>query len=240
MHADFLNRLSPDVQALVRDVEGAAGIDIAVGLDPSRATRGPDGTGILACNIDEHSATLLYPSPEYFPDGAVVHEMLHVRRFLIAGVPRLSATFGHPQWTENVDDVLLDLDNALEHLVIVPEELRLRPERAAYWSAVMARTWQTDLPAMANADDRRRWALVHWTFLDHVLPSSPVVSTAKALLAHFDLVADAELFTAAALPKLGSKEDLVRTCFTHLQLKPDIAVFEYLDARRRTRWEQPL
>ncbi len=62
MNSAYLDRLSPDVRALVVETERAAGIDIDVELDSSHDGRGPDGAGILACTINERGARLLVPN----------------------------------------------------------------------------------------------------------------------------------------------------------------------------------
>ena len=240
MQHTFLDRLSPDVQKLVKYIEGAIGTEIDVSIDSSRVGRGPDGSGILACKISERGAMLLVPMHDYFPDGGVVHEMLHVRRILVDGVPRLSENPDSPRWNCSIGATLTNLDNALEHLVIVPEEIRLRPERADWWASVIETTWLTKLPAIPDPEDQRRWALMSVAFLSLVLPSSAVVGNAEALLEKLDLRNDALQFLAAVTPKLMSKEELTRACFEELRLPTDIALFEYLDCQHRERREAPL
>lgn len=234
MNADYFNRLTLAVQHFVREVEAAAGIEIEVEIDARRAGRGPDGRGILACDIDEDGATILVPSTDYFPDSAVVHEVLHIRRILVDGVPRLSDNTGYSHWNPQIGSALTDLDNALEHLVIVPEQLERCPESRQHWEQVMARVWQTDLLAIVDFDDQRRWALMHWAFLVIVLPDSPVVAIAQKVLRGLGFTADAERFVDAVKPLLRtSKPALLRTVFEILQLPPDIAVLEYIDALAR-------
>lgn len=241
MDPDYLSRLTPAVQDFVREVEAASGIEIGVQLDARRAGRGPDGLGILACDIDEDGAVLLVPSMDYFPDSGVVHEVLHIRRMLVEGVPRLSDSTAYSHWNPQIADVLTDLDNALEHLVIVPEQLERCPESRQYWESVMVRVWETDLPAIADAHDQRRWALVHWAFLAIVLPDSLVGATAQDVLRKLALTVDAERFVDVLRPLLrDSKIALIRTVFEILQLPQEMATLEHIDAQAHQTDEVPL
>lgn len=118
MTLDYYGRLPADIRLLVDRVEDAAGIDIAVAVDPERE----DSMGVY---IEETGATISIPNIEYFPDGAVLHEVLHIRRLLCEGIPRIVDNIRYASWKPETHAALRDLDNNLEHLVIVPEELRL-------------------------------------------------------------------------------------------------------------------
>lgn len=240
MDAQYLEQLSPAVQALVSQVETGAGIDIKVQLDPSRAGRGPDGAGILACDIDEFGATILVPSGDYFPEAGVVHELLHVRRLLVEGVPRLAANIGYRQLTSELTTFLTDFDNMLEHLVIVPEELGRSTARHRHWESITERTFRHDIPAMTIAIGARRAALMQWAFVDIVLPQSPARAVAEAYLADKGLASDAAAFVSSVQPLLGSKPDLVRHAFDQLQLPDEMAVLRYYDSHVQDSRDEPL
>lgn len=69
MNSAYLDRLTLAVQAFVLEIECAAGIEISVKVDNSRDGLGPDGAGILACDIDERGATLLALNDTNFPEA---------------------------------------------------------------------------------------------------------------------------------------------------------------------------
>lgn len=240
MQPEFLDRLSPQVRALVEDVERASGVEVAVSIDARRAGRGPEGKGILACNVEPQAVSLLTPTTDYFPDGAVVHELLHVRRLLVERVPRVSDNVDFEAWHPGLGGALTDLDNALEHLVIVPEELSLRPERADHWGGVMAMVWGGRLAEVKDAEDQRRWALLHWVFMRHVVPTSAAMTMAVSALGHLGLTNEADELYTRLVPELGSKERAVRVCFAHLRLPLGAATLEYLDCRTGKTRETPL
>jgi len=71
--------------------------------------------------------------PQHFPNVSVFHELQHIRRVFLEGVPRITACEDFELWSPQLDTALAKLDNNLEHLVIVPRELEVYPERRAYW-----------------------------------------------------------------------------------------------------------
>jgi hypothetical protein len=229
MQAEYLDRLQEAVQAFVQEVEDGAGVTIEVTPDAELNTGGPTGQGKLKIDIEAHCVRLIAPTNDYFPNGGVRHEVLHVKRLLVDGVPRLALA-------ETVDldplfeNALTTVDNALEHLVIVPVELRYHPERRAHWEAVMERTWSVDLPAEPNQLDRRVSACLHWTFLRHVLPDSPLVNSAITAMEACDLRAEADDFCDQLIPLLGDKLSVVQLFFSWFgNIPKDRVAVEYLN-----------
>jgi hypothetical protein len=72
MQAEYLDRLQEAVQAFVQEVEVGAGVTIEVTPDAELNTSGPTGQGKLKIDIEAR------------------HEVLHVKRLLVDGVPRLA------------------------------------------------------------------------------------------------------------------------------------------------------
>lgn len=176
MQSEHLVRLSKPVQQLVLEVEEGSGVEINVILDPKQ-NEGGTGQGILAVVIKAQSIQLFAPTNGYFPDGAVLHEVLHVRRFHVDGVPKL-ALADSEEWDKGFSDALGDLDNAIEHVVIVPEELQFHPDRRKHWETGMQDVCLA-LPDVPDGE-RRLAVCLHWTFLRHVLPDSPAVEIARS------------------------------------------------------------
>jgi hypothetical protein len=122
------------------------------------------------------------------------------------------------------------VDNALEHLVIVPVELGYHPERRAHWEAVMERTWSVDLAAAHNQLDRRISACLHWTFLRHVLPDSPLIDSAITAMEACYLRAEADDFCDQLIPLLNNKLSVIQLFFSWFSNIPkDRVAVEYLN-----------
>jgi hypothetical protein len=236
MESLYLEQLGPDVRRFAGRIEQEADIEIGIRVEPARIDR----CNSLACEVDEEGAVILVPTPGHFPDGAALHELLHIERFLVQGVPRIEACESFPDWSPGLETALRSLDNRIEHLVIVPHELRSRPDRRDHWERVM-RNALDDLPGAGIADyDRRRLAMMDWAFAVHVLPPSDLRDRYSEYLDALGVSIEARIFLGAIVPALDSKEDLVRLCFEHLELPRGCAVLSYIDIETRRTEEVPI
>ncbi|MEI7970845.1 MAG: hypothetical protein WCJ69_17870 [Betaproteobacteria bacterium] len=227
----YRSRLSKAVQTFVDEVEAAAGLAIEVVEDAALNSGGPAGQGKLKVDIEASRVRLFTPTNGYFPHGGVRHEALHVHRLHVDGVPRL-ALAEDGDWDPDFERALVGVDNALEHLIIVPIELRYHPERKAHWEAVMARAWHEDLPAAPSALDRRIGACLHGCFLRHVLPDSPAMDAAIAFMEAHDLRAQAESFCDEAVSRLTNKLSVIQMFFDRFhEVSRTRAAVEYLNNR---------
>lgn len=232
MQPDHLARLSEPVQQFIREVEAGAGIEITVILDPKQNEGGTTGQGKLAIVINAHDIQLLAPTNEYFPDGGVRHEMLHVRRIHVEGVPTL-ALADDQEWDEGFSNALRDFDNAIEHIVIVPEEIHFHPERRDHWEAVM-RNVCLELPQVPEGE-RCLAVCLHWTFLRQVLPNSPPFEIAMQFAKEHELFEIADHFANQFISVLANKEELVRFLFlTFPEIPKHRAALEYLNSMTGT------
>lgn len=102
----YLSRLSENIRAFVNETEAMTGIEVAVVADSSRNGLGFKGEGSLKCTIEATSITIHAPTTGYFPEGAVVHEILHARRLHIDKVPRLEEPEDYP-WTPEFSEAIL-------------------------------------------------------------------------------------------------------------------------------------
>jgi hypothetical protein len=214
-------------------VEEGVGIDIEVILDSKQNAGGPTGQGNLAVVINAQRIQLFAPTNGYFPDGAVRHEVLHVQRFHVEGVPKL-ALADDEDWDKGFADALGDLDNAIEHVAIVPLELQFHPERREHWEAVM-RNICLRLPDVPEGE-RRLAVCLHWTFLRHVLPSSPQIEIARNFAIEHALLGMADKFADQFLSVAASKEEIVRVLFlTFPEIPKNRAALEYINSIKGTR-----
>jgi hypothetical protein len=233
MQPEYLARLGEPVRDFVREVEQSANIDIKVVLDPQLNGGGPNGQGNLAVVIEAQRNLLYVPTTGYFPDGAVRHEVLHVKRFHVDGVPKLALADAE-DWDEGFSDVLGGLDNAIEHVLIVPMELQFHPERREHWEAVMGNVCAglPDVPA----GERNLAICLHWTFLRHVLPGSPSAEIARSFAIEHELLGMADRFADQFQSVAASKEEIVRLLFlTFPHIRRNRAALEYINSVTGTR-----
>ena len=232
MQPEYLARLSEPVQQFILEVEKDAGVEINVILAIKQNDGGTTGQGKLAVVINAQSIQLFAPTNGYFPEGGVRHEVLHVQRFHVEGVPKLSLADSE-EWDRSFSDALGDLDNAIEHVVIVPVELRFHPERRDHWEAVM-RNVCLGLPDVPEGE-RRLAVCLHWTFLRHVLPDSPLVEIVKNFAQKHTLLEMADHFADQFISAAASKEELVRLIFlTFPEISKSRAALEYINSMTGT------
>ncbi|MCW5643990.1 MAG: hypothetical protein KIT63_17965 [Rhodoferax sp.] len=182
--------------------------------------------------IEERRNFIFAPTNGYFPDGAVRHELLHVKRFHIDGVPKLTAAVAARGRGGISPDAMGHLDNAIEHIVIVPWELRLHPERREHWVAVLHGVCSA-LPDVPR-EELNLALCMHWTFLRHVLPESQPAETARRFAVEHGLLEMADRFAGRFLAA-DSKEAAVQLLFaTFPEVNKELAALEYISSRAGT------
>jgi hypothetical protein len=235
MEEQYLSRLPPDLRSLVNEIEREGGVSIRVEVDSACRRGTHDQPGALACDVDQFEARILLPTPEYFPDGAVLHELLHIRRFLVDGIPRIVICEDCDIWGPRIrkfDSAIHQLDNILEHFIIVPEEIASRPQRKEHWIKVMNRVISIDLESPELSDgDRERYAQLNAAFVHHAFPNDRLVERARILAQKYGVDKRCTELLDVLIPALGSKERMVAVAFNHLRWPVDVVCLEYLDGR---------
>jgi hypothetical protein len=113
MRTDYLDLLDNDVRALFQQVERHTGTPIEFVADEKLNFCGPTGQGMLRVRVGPPPVHIYVPTNGYLSNGAMWHELMHVRRALVDSVPFITSANGYAN----------DLENAIEHLFIVPEEI---------------------------------------------------------------------------------------------------------------------
>jgi hypothetical protein len=233
MDQQHLEKLSPDVRDFVLSTECKTKIKITVIEDPKRNECGHDRKGTLCCNVTPNSITICAPTTGYFPDGGVVHEVLHARRLLIDKVPRLAEPENHP-WDSVTRAAMTNLDNALEHLFIIPEELNKRPERREYWHEQLRHLLLQDLQLCQDKAAQRQAAAIYWMLLKLVLAEPRTCAEVKLHLENLGLLNFANNYLNDAVIARESKEQLTKKTFDFFNIPRYFANFEYYEFRTRT------
>ncbi|OFV96858.1 MAG: hypothetical protein A3F68_10320 [Acidobacteria bacterium RIFCSPLOWO2_12_FULL_54_10] len=233
MESAYLNRLPNDIRDLVQEIEDAAGIEIEIRIDAARAKRLADDPDPLACEADENGARILIPAPDHFPESSALHELLHIRRFLVDGVPKIVVC--EDNWIPQLEKGLLMLDNNLEHLVIIPEELKRRPERRSWWIPKFQRILnELSSAKFAHPVERDNHAFVAWVSIRHVLGEGSLLDNARQILERMDLYDRAERLFEIVAQVPEAKERVTKTWLEHIGLPLNGICFEYIDIWSRT------
>jgi hypothetical protein len=240
MQPEFESRLGADVRALVRDTEQLIDAEITVTVDPKRARNSPDEPGRMGCAIDEYGAQILIGELTYFPDASVFHELQHIRRILVEGAPRLVVCEDFEPWSPELSTAMTQLDNNLEHLVIVPIEMQRYPDRHAYWRNRLERLITSLEINDMQQHDRHRIAMLGLLLTEQMLPDANLRSKVVGVLRKWGIEDRAERYCAEAIAALVLKEQLVRTTFRYFELPTTVGCLEYLDSRNGSTRLMPL
>jgi hypothetical protein len=227
MDRQYLHLLDWNLRQLVDEIEEAAENEIEIQVDPDRAER-PGELDALACSFEGRRCAILLPAAEYFPTGSVLHELLHLKRFIVDEVPRL--TVCEDAWDPHLEQGFIALDNDLEHLVIVPQEIVIRPERRDRWIRLLQRRldWLYAEQNLFQVDRDRfflRWSL----FASHALGDEALQRRMEDVVAERNLAARLVDLRNRVLNHIDSKEQMCRGCLAPLQLEGFPACLEYLD-----------
>lgn len=238
MIPEYLDRLSPELQHLVHEIENKTTLNIDVEVRDCSDDRAHDEVAPLACIVNESEIRLLVPRGNAFLDGSVLHELLHVERFLIEGIPTLTVLDAY--CSPDLELVFAQVDNNLEHLVIVPREIRQLPDQRQQWKEKIARSLNRVASSGLQTADRDFLAIYHLSFIALVLHDEGVSARARALAASLGLTDRAERFAAAIAPALAKKEDAVQVLVDAFRLDPSCLCLQYFNSKERSSLQVPL
>jgi hypothetical protein len=160
MSPQFLAMLPGELQATVQEAEQVA--ECAIEVVPDATANEFDN---LTLRVDDGvcRATIAYRG-ESISRIALLHEVLHVKRYWLNAVPILkpAARFRYESDAQMIDELI-------EHLIIIPEERRfLEAESNAHWSSVMA----NELPRVSfpSSQAERRSLMLQRAMMDIALP----------------------------------------------------------------------
>jgi hypothetical protein len=201
-------QLPRDVTTLVDRIESFAEREISVAVDNrprSPTSANPDS---LAAHVTPTSATILLRSKDVFPPHDVLHELLHIERMWVEGIPQLMPRHD-PKGTRS--KIAQDVENALEHLVIVPREANYGFDPYPYWNETSRRNWASyPWPALTDPWVRRKACLLGWLTVSCLVNDERVRSHVEECLRQEEKdgpvqLDEAKRFSARISEKLESK-----------------------------------
>ena len=230
--------LPENMQRLVDEIEAFAGIPIEVALIPkvpSPTDPNPDST---ACQVTEKSATIIIRSELVQPE-AVLHELLHIQRYLVEGVPQLTLILGEDAPETNWQ-LMNEIENVLEHLVIVPRAADYGFEPYEYWNKTAQTNWSR-YPWPEATDRRARRQVCLLGSLDALLVTDAgVKQLVERCIAQEGFLTEARLFTDKVKRVLASKPQTIATVLRFLRLPFNQVQAVRFDVKNRKRVVVPL
>jgi hypothetical protein len=231
----FLQRLSAEAQRLVREIEEFASSEIEL-----RAPPVPPGQAVRAVALiaSESGATLFYRSEEDFQTPAVLHELLHLRRYWMDCVPQL-VPVADPQGERT--KIANQIENTLEHLIITPQEARYGFDPYTNLNETARQSWQGyPWSDITESWARRKMCLLSWLTTRLLISDDGVKALAWECLQKEGLSEEAEIFASKIERWKGSKERCISTAVRFLRIPRAEAEMIYLDVKNKRLVRKPV
>lgn len=220
MNSRYFDTLLDDSKALVKAIEKHIGKEILVKIDESRVDK-------LACDVENFEPKILIPKEGYFPDSSVIHELLHLERFCVKEIPLLCLCDDY--YNQKFERDLTSLDDNLEHLIIVPEEIQLRPKRLNYWVDKINLKLNAYDSMIDNGQKPGLDLLVYWVFISRTFKDTELYAKIEDMLLNSNMVKMADDFQSEIETNIYCKRDLVNVCVTFAGIQQNIICLEYCD-----------
>jgi len=115
---------------LLDEIEDFAGVSVGFRDMELLRQAGAQNTAHEALFCNEERAYISVPDPRNVNANAIIHEILHLQRYWLEQVPQLEAANDIGQHVE----LFANIDNVIEHLVVVPRERDHGYDPSPYWS----------------------------------------------------------------------------------------------------------
>lgn len=229
MEARFLETLPSKISALALRIEAYSGVEIQVTQY---------GRDVPACKVSECEAIIYFPRLDSIEPRKMLHELLHIERNWPQMIPQLF-TSNDTSWPHV--EMIGKVDNALEHLVIIPREMDYGFEPFAPWNAKIRPKWQRGFwTEICHPDERRGNLLLSWLSVDFLATDGALRRLAQNALQEEGLLENAQEFSAAMRESLDQKDRMAASAVRFLRLPPESVTLDLFDVRARERRRSPV
>ena len=232
MNNEFRRRLNEHAMRLVDDIEKHAGFEISVEKNPQPPPSGwmfdPDALG-TACT-DERAAIYYRNLPSEFTTERAVHELLHLRRYLVESIPRIVPVVRRG----GAEDVFVLLENALEHIRIVPLESKYGVDTSPYWDSNHQSLWKRpDAVFGTHPVDIECTCLVAYLEAHFVVKNPHVRQEINERIKAFGFYNEASELVRMAKKVVAQKPRLVKVVLDAMNIDRSVLRLVYFDPKNR-------
>lgn len=221
MDLRYFSRLDKTCRTLVKTIEKAINSEIKIEV-------GQSDTKVLSCVLKKNTPIIYQPKSNCFPDASIYHELLHIHRWCVDKIPRISVCESYESVNDQLHNQLKKLDVNLEHLIIVPKELVIYPNRKSYWENRINNLFEA--PELTNGD-----ILIIWAFSKHILPCSDVFEKWNAEIRKRG-IDDPLGFLSEIKKSINQKQKLVKVVISRLSIPKSSVCLEYWSVSKG-RWD---
>jgi hypothetical protein len=222
---DVLPEKSKELLARLEEFAGREIVFAAYTTPPDDGEVNPDAP---ATEMTAAGARILLRDGMPIPAQGVTHELLHIERYWVEGVPQLFPA--NPANGKNC----AQMENALEHLVIVPREAAYGFEPYGHWNDTYGKRWTGDrlAPTKPSAVLRME-ALMGWLATSTVT-DEVVKATMAKIIQDAGFFSEAEKFKARMNEFVPSKEKMAKCLARFLKIPDGAVVLRYFNAKAGT------
>lgn len=238
MDTHYRSLLPTPVVALLDRIEAFASREVLVKPNVHPLDSTDPNPGHLAAEVTEQHAAVLIRKDDDFTPHAALHELLHIERFWIEQVPQVV-----PRDASSESSWLVtgEIENHLEHLVIVPKEADYGFDPFSYWEETSRRNWgRYPWPEVAHPWARRKNCLLGWLTVDYLCKNPAVRAHAEACLKKESLLHEAHRFSHAVGKHMRSKERALADTIRFLKVPVQDVWLLVLDVRQAKCLRRPL
>lgn len=233
MESKYLQQLPVQAQKLVEEIENFAKLEIQMGPNPhpiSKTDPNPDAT---ALHVTEKEAVILLRNLDDFPLQGVTHELLHLHRYWNQQIPQLVP---HNDPSDQNFAVTVAIENALEHLIIVPHEADYGFEPYEYWNQTQEKNWNR-YPWAENINtwSRRMNCLIGWLSVNNLVTRDKLKLSVQAAIKKEGYWNEVEKYSAKIRKLLTSKVQCLTTTTRFLKIPNEDVRLLYFDVKKRER-----
>ena len=158
----FRAALDPPALALMDEVEQFSGKVVGIVLEPPRT--GTPNPLAMRTHLDSQGATITIRSTEQISSHDAFHELLHIKRYWIDGIPRLVGA-------SYLAEVPQQLHTTLEHVAMAGSERLAGYDPVSYWTRTNEVNWSKKSPlSHTNPENLRFYTVLNYLFRDAVTP----------------------------------------------------------------------
>jgi hypothetical protein len=233
MDSSFFDMLDETTKDLSNKIESQTGANIVIEVDESRDEK-------LACEVETGSIRIITPNANYFPSAPVYHELLHIHRFCIEEVPQIAVCDAYNNWTPELEKSLSELDNDIEHFIIVPEECDMYKARRDHWILkIIHLVEKINNLDLSNCEIEQK-AMIWWAFAKHALQDDDLTQTSSSLIKELSLEEKAASFLTEIENNISNKDKLVAVFFNYLGLSRKAGCLEYKHCNNILNHQEPI
>ena len=218
--------LQPELRILVNEIEALtkSPIRLRARTDDDLHVVADASLPICDCNMvnGKMDVSIALPAEFEMPEHTLYHELLHAHRNICLSIPRLAPRQANPAGYR----LACGMDNDVEHLFIIPEEIRFAPQATGYWHQHYDQkitTLAAEKPVSPMDKLAHRNSLLSLQVITSIcLPEWGGAAEAQAVIASHKYAFEADTLLSKVRLAIPSKVNCLSAFFRFSKLPPEM------------------